>query len=123
MFIDGTPHPLHLAIGADWKVHYFTAAMATYPAFREEERQFLSDMAGTLGCRAMAALTSIQDALGLDYAGIDFALTPDRSVLLFETNATMVITPADPDPIWDYRWAALGCALDAAKEMLVRRTR
>ena len=44
MFIDGALYPLHLAISADWKVHYFTAAMAINAAHRDEERRFLDDM-------------------------------------------------------------------------------
>ncbi len=121
MFIDGVIYPLHLAIGADWKVHYFTAGMAANPAFREEERRFLDDMSATLGVPAMTALSRIQATLGLDYAGIDFALTQDGSVLLFEANATMVIDPPDTNPMWDYRRVAIGKALDAAKRMLSRR--
>ena len=52
MFIDGATYPLHLAISADWKVHYFTAAMAAEPAFRLEEQHFLDDMPAVLGARA-----------------------------------------------------------------------
>ena len=37
MFIDGVCYPLHLAISPDWKVHYFTAAMADNAAYRQEE--------------------------------------------------------------------------------------
>ncbi len=121
MFIDGVAYPLHLAISADWKVHYFTAAMAKSAAFREEERRFLDDMPAVLGERAMAALIGIGTTLGLDYAGVDFALAPDGSVLLFEANATMVIIPPEPDPIWDYRRPAIAAVLDAAKRMLLRR--
>ncbi len=123
MFIDGVAYPLHLAISADWKVHYYTAAMATEPAFRAEERRFLDDMPATLGQRATAALCQVQAALGLDYAGIDFALAADGSLLLFEANATMVINPPDPDPIWDYRRPAAAAALGAARRMLARRVR
>jgi hypothetical protein len=121
MFIDGALYPLHLAISADWKVHYFTAAMATNAAHRDEERRFLDDMPAILGERAMAALGGIGAALGLDYGGVDFALAPDGSVLLFEANATMVINPPEPDPIWDYRRRAIGDVLRAAKQMLLRR--
>jgi hypothetical protein len=121
MFIDGVAYPLHLAISADWKVHYFTAAMATSAAYRAEERRFLDDMSAVLGARAMAALAGIGAALGLDYAGVDFALAPDGSVLLFEANATMVIVPPDSDPIWDYRRRAVADVLEAAKQMLLRR--
>ncbi len=53
MLIDGVCYPLHLAISADWKVHYFTAAMARNAAHREEERRFLDDMPAVLGDRAV----------------------------------------------------------------------
>jgi len=118
MFIGGALYPLHLAISADWKVHYFTAAMEADPVFRREESRFLDDMAGVLGDRAMTALRHIQAVLGLDYAGIDFALAPDGSLLLFEANATMAIIPPDSDPIWDYRRRAVTDALAAARRLL-----
>jgi TPR repeat len=123
MFIDGVLYPLHLAISSDWKVHYFSAAMATQQHFRDEERRFLEDMAGTLGPRTLAALTRIAAALGLDYAGIDFGVDATGSVLLFESNATMAILTPAPDPIWDYRRAPIARALAAATQMVRRRAR
>ncbi|MEA2773660.1 MAG: hypothetical protein QOD93_6622 [Acetobacteraceae bacterium] len=117
MFIGGALYPLHLAISGDWKVHYFTAAMAANPAFRAEEQRFLDDMPAVLGDHAMMALTTIQATLGLDYAGIDFALSPDGSLLLFEANATMAIIPPDADRIWDYRRHAVTAALAAARRL------
>jgi hypothetical protein len=121
MFIDGALYPLHLALSADWKVHYFTAAMAKDAAHREEERRFLEDMPGVLGARAMTALAEIAKTLSLDYGGIDFGLSPDGSLLLFEANATMVINLPDPNPIWDYRRAPIARARDAAKQMIIDR--
>jgi hypothetical protein len=121
MFIDGALYPLHLAISADWKVHYFTAVMATNAACREEERRFLEDMPTVLGQRAMVALAGICAALGLDYAGVDFALADDGSVLLFEANATMAVIPPGPEPIWDYRRHAVEDVSLAVTRMLVRR--
>jgi len=120
MFIDGRMYPLHLAISSDWKVHYFSADMAGSAGFRDEERRFLLDMPGVLGPRAMNALAGVAAALGLDYAGIDFALAPDGSVLLFEANATMVVFPPGPEPMWDYRRAAVEATLEAARRMLDR---
>ncbi len=121
MIIDGVLYPLHLAISADWKVHYFTADMAAHAAHREEERRFLDDMPAVLGNRAMAALAEIGAAMGLDYGGVDFALASDGSVLLFEANAAMAIVPPDAEPIWDYRRPAVAAAQGAARHMLVRR--
>ncbi|MGD0106104.1 MAG: tetratricopeptide repeat protein [Rhodopila sp.] len=120
MFIGGALYPLHLAISADWKVHHFTASMAGNPAFRAEERRFLGDMPAILGDRAMTALARIEATLGLDYAGVDFALRPDGSLLLFEANATMAIMPPEADPIWNYRRPAASSALAAARRLLPR---
>jgi hypothetical protein len=118
MFIDGVAYPLHLAISSDWKVHYFSADMAREERFREEERRFLNDMPGVLGARAMRALEGIARALGLEYAGVDFGLAPDGSVLVFEANATMVVFPPTPEPMWDYRRPAIDTVLGAARRML-----
>jgi hypothetical protein len=120
MFIDGRLYPLHLAISADWKVHYFSADMAHNEAFRAEERHFLEDMPGVLGPRAMQALQRIAAALDLDYAGIDFALSPGGELLLFEANATMVVFPPGPEPRWEYRRAPIAQVIEAAKRMLDR---
>jgi hypothetical protein len=102
-------------------VHYFTAEMATNRAGREEECRFLNDMPAVLGQRAMLALNGICAALGLDYAGVDFALARDGSVLLFEANATMAIIPPGPDPIWDYRRRAAENVSLAVTRMLSQR--
>jgi glutathione synthase/RimK-type ligase-like ATP-grasp enzyme len=120
MFIDGAVYPWHLAISADWKVHYYTAAMEDHPSHREEEKQFLENMPEVLGGRAMAALRALQHRLGLDYAGVDFALGKDGAVLLFEANATMTMNAPPPGAIWDYRRAAVAAAQKAVADMLRR---
>ncbi len=121
MFVDGVLYPLHLAISANWKVHYFTADMASNESHREEERRFLDDMHAVLGERAVSALEGIRTVLGLDYAGIDFALAPDGSVILFEANATMVVVPPGPEPVWQYRRRASDAVLEAVTRMFSRR--
>jgi len=123
MFIGGQIFPLHLAISDDWKVHYFTADMAESSEYRRQEETFLNHMATTLGPAAMEALSRINALLGLDYAGIDFGLAEDGSLLLFEANATMVINPAGPEPIWDYRRAPIEHALNAVHSMMLDRAR
>ena len=50
--------------------------------------------------------------------GVDFAVGADGSLLLFEANATMVINPPAPEPVWDYRRAPMARALAAARELL-----
>ncbi len=121
MMVDGRIYPLHLAVATQWKVHYFSAAMADHPEHRAEEAAFLTNMPRVLGERAMAALEGINDILGLDYGGIDFGVNAEGEVLLFEANATMVINPPEPDPRWDYRRAPIQTVLDAVRAMLLER--
>jgi len=121
MFIGGALFPLHLAVSPDWKVHYFSAAMAESAAARAEEAAFLADMPGVLGAKAMAALAEVGAQLGLDYGGIDFGLSPAGEVLLFEANAGMVIQPPGPEPIWNHRRPPIARALAAVQEMLLER--
>jgi hypothetical protein len=59
--------------------------------------------------------------LGLQYAGIDFAVAGDGSILVFEANATMVVFPPGPDAMWDYRRRAINDVLEAATRMLLKR--
>lgn len=121
MMIGGRLYPLHLAISRDWKVHYFSGAMAEDEALRAEEARFLGDMTGTLGPRAMQALEAIQETLDLDYGGVDFGVGGGGDLLLFEANAVMNILPPGPDATWDYRRPAAQAALAAARAMLAER--
>ena len=122
MMIGGQIYPLHLAISGNWKVHYFTSDMADKPDHRLEEALFLGDMRKALGDKAFAALMRIRDALGLDYAGIDFGISASGDLLLFEANATMVIASPDPDPRWAYRRTAISTILDAVVAMIRKKS-
>jgi tetratricopeptide (TPR) repeat protein len=121
MIVDGRIYPLHLAISRQWKVHYFTADMADHADYRSEDAAFLNDMPAALGQKAVTALGRIANELCLDYGGIDFGLSPDGDVLLFEANATMVVNPPDPDERWAYRRHAVTTILDAVRDMILGR--
>ncbi len=95
IFIDRAPMPYHLAISPYWLVHYFSAEMG-HDDRVAEELAFLADMPGCLGPVATAALGAIARRLDLDYCGADFSLLPDGRVLLFESNATMLVHPEAP---------------------------
>jgi hypothetical protein len=118
MMIDGQLYPLHLAISSHWKIHYFTAEMAEDAGHRVQDAKFLENMPGVLGPRAMEALAHIQATLGLDYAGVDFGLSATGDLLLFETNATMVVNPPEPDEKWAYRRPAVERIFAAVRRML-----
>lgn len=121
MFVDGKMYPLHLAVSPHWKIHYFSADMTENAANRAEDERFLNDMQGVLGPVAIAALARIEDALGLDYAGIDFAVDAGGRVLLFEANATMVVAQPGADTRWDYRRPAVAAILNAFQELVMAR--
>jgi tetratricopeptide (TPR) repeat protein len=121
MMVGGELYPLHLAISEDWKIHYFSADMADRPDHRAEEARFLADMPGALGNRAMTALRQIQEVLGLDYGGIDFAVNQRGEVLLFEANATMVVEQPCEDERWDYRRAAIDRIHQAVRNLLMKK--
>jgi tetratricopeptide (TPR) repeat protein len=121
MFVDGRLYPLHLAIAHQWKVHYFSAAMADDDAYRDEERAFLTDPRGTLGQTAWSALERVRTTLDLDYGGVDFAIGGDGRLVVFEANATMVILPPDAEECWSYRREPIAAVRSAVAAMIARR--
>lgn len=121
MIIDGHLYPLHLAISQQWKVHYFTADMADRADHRSEDAAFLDNMPAVLGQKAVTALEQIAVRLDLDYCGVDFALSPQGDVLLFEANATMVVNLPGSDERWAYRRPAVTKILNAVASMILDR--
>ena len=79
-------------------------------------------MRAAIGDKAFGALTGIRDALGLDYAGIDFGLGTNGDLLLFEANATMVISAPDRDERWAYRRTAIDTILEAVVAMIKQKS-
>jgi tetratricopeptide (TPR) repeat protein len=120
MAIDRRLYPLHAATSSHWKVHYVTADMGD-PAHRDDDAAFLADPERVLGPAAIAALERIVALLDLDYVGIDFGLGPDGRVVVFEANATMIVLPPGPDPIWDYRREPVARVITAAQAMVRAR--
>jgi glutathione synthase/RimK-type ligase-like ATP-grasp enzyme len=121
MMIDGQLYPTHLAIGDDWKLHYYNAHMLDHPERLAEDREFMENMDRFVGPGVMAALKQIQKVLGLDYGGIDFGLNSRREILVFEANANMAVFPPEEDERWNFRRPALERICSAVRTMLVNR--
>lgn len=98
VFVDGVPHPLHLAIHDDWAVWYYNAGMDRHPDRLAEEARFLADMTGWLGLRATAALARLGRRIDLDVFGIDAGVMPDGRLVLFEIETGMIVSDACRDP-------------------------
>jgi aromatic-L-amino-acid/L-tryptophan decarboxylase len=122
MMVDQELYPLHLAISNQWKIHYFSADMADCNEHRQEDAGFLNDMSGVLGPQAMATLEHLKQALGLDYAGVDFGLDQQGNVLLFEANATMIVQEPDEGEKWDYRRPAVASIHAAVHRMFIKHS-
>jgi len=122
MIVDRQLYPLHLAISRNWKVHYFTSDMAQSASYRRKEAVFLDDMGEAVGARGVAALERVSAVLGLDYGGIDFAVSAAGDILLFEANATMVVIPLAADAKWDYRRPAFERVYAAVRRLIVERS-
>jgi len=93
IFVDRRPYPYHLAIAADWLVHYETSGSRDHAARIAEELRFLEDPEGSLGLAAATAIAEVGRRLDLDYAGVDFGILPDGRAVVFEANATMLTHP------------------------------
>jgi hypothetical protein len=121
IFVDRKPYPYHLAIGSHWLLHYDTAEMLN-PSWKVlEEAWFLGDPIGVLGAAAWAALEAIAQRLDLDYAGIDFSVLPDGRLLVFETNATMLVHPESYHEELKFKNFYVQNILDAFDRMLEQR--
>jgi hypothetical protein len=84
-------------------IHYLNADMAEFAWMREEEARFLADLSSVFAGRAGATLTAIAARCGLDYCGMDCAITPDGDVLVFEIDAAMLVHLWDPIDVYPYK--------------------
>jgi hypothetical protein len=121
MIVDGKLYPLHAAVGATWKLHFFSGTHGDEE--RALDQAFLADPQAVIGTRAFSALHAIATVLNLDYGGIDFAVDPAGNVLVFEANATMTVPEADVDPQFAYRTKALDTVADAVMWMFITSAR
>ena len=123
MAIGGELYPVHAAVSRAWKVHYFSADMASNPEHRAEDEHFINDPEAVLPPAAMTALREIGFLLDLDYAGVDFSIDGRGRLIVFEANATMSMVPPDPDPRFSYRVGAVNRVFAAFDAMLAANTR
>ena len=91
VFVDAVPFPLHLAIHNDWAVWYYNAGMQACPRKQAEERRFLDHLPAAMPERAVSCLQEIGRRVGLDYFGLDCAVTRDGRLLVFEVETGMIV--------------------------------
>ncbi len=118
--IDGVPFACHMAVSANWMIHYVNADMYTDAQRRAEEAVFMADF-DAFAKRHRAALHAIYERTTLDYVCIDCAETPDGQLLVFEIDHVMVIHAMDPEDMFPYKQAHMGKVRDAFREYIFQR--
>lgn len=103
VFMDCVPFISHLAISADWIVHYLSAGMAASAWKRAEEAAFMASFDADFAVRHARAFASLCDAIQLDYFGIDCSETRDGRLLLFEVDIAMIVHTLDAPEAFDYK--------------------
>jgi len=120
VWVDGRPFPCHMAIGADWKMWYLNADMASSPAKRAEEEQFMSTFDDGFARRHAQALAVAVERFGLEYVGIDCAEMPDGRLLVFEGDIALVAHDMDPPDLYPYKGPQMRKLFTAFYDMLKR---
>ena len=90
-FIDGTLYPVANVFNNTWNTHSGDRynIMDKTKWMQAQERAYLGDPCGYLGCENFNRMHTIRDLIGLDFFGIDFTILPDRTIFIFELNAAM----------------------------------
>jgi tetratricopeptide (TPR) repeat protein/glutathione synthase/RimK-type ligase-like ATP-grasp enzyme len=121
ILIDGIAYPFHMAVRDHWMVHYYNAHMELSASRRAEEEAFLADMAQDLGPRALAVFEKIGKIVDIDYFGIDFGLSPDGRVVLFEVDVAAIVHMMDDKEIYGYKHKYVPRVINAAKQLITDR--
>lgn len=109
----------HMLVSDEWNVHAKDRVrfMAERPELVAEERA-LFEHEEFFPASVAQVLAAIRERMGLDFFGMDFGVTPDGKVVLFEANATMSFFPFSPDPQFDYLKRCFAPAQAAFRELL-----
>jgi len=88
LIMNGRILPRHYMTGEDWMVHgnLHEEYMASRDSCKKDEINFLHNYRKMISTEALESLKTIYKKSGLDYLGFDFAIMPDKSLLIFEIN-------------------------------------
>jgi hypothetical protein len=94
----------HLLTTDQWNVHVSerNRFMLDRPDLIEEEIRLLDRPEGAFPDAIHAMFRAVQERIGLDFFGMDFAIGRDGRAILFEANATMSFFPLEPHPRFAY---------------------
>ena len=111
----------HMVISDNWNVHVRerTRFMSERPELIAEERA-LFESEEPFAPEVRKVFDAVRERMPLDFFGMDFGITRDGQVVLFEANATMSFFPLWPtqDPQFIYLAKCLDPAAAAFRELL-----
>jgi hypothetical protein len=111
----------HMVVSDNWNVHVSerTRFMSHRPDLVAEEKA-LFESAEPFSPEVNAVFDAVRERMPLDFFGMDFGMTRDGQVVLFEANATMNFFPLWPtqDPQFIYLTKCLEPATEAFRELL-----
>lgn len=124
-FIAGKVYPYHLAISNNWLIHHHTSLMKEHEWMRKEEESFLENYVDYLYCcnNISKILSDINDAIALDYFGLDCALLKSGEIVLFESNPAMVVRLDDPRDKFAYKYVHVPKIAKAYQDMVLAKIR
>jgi hypothetical protein len=109
----------HMLVSDHWNVHADDRSrfMSGHPEAVAAERALL-ESSDPFAPNVHQVLEAVRHRMPLDFFGLDFGVTPDGSVVLFEANATMSFFPFSDDPQFDYLKRCVVPARDALRDLL-----
>lgn len=109
----------HLLVSESWNVH--ADARFDFMAERSEliaEERTLFESDAPFAPKVQAVLDAVRERMPLDFFGMDFGLTQDGRVVLFEANATMSFTPNLVVPKFEHLASRFDAAQVAFRDLL-----
>ena len=117
--INGEAFACHMAVSANWMIHYVNAGMYEDADKIAEEADFMEHFP-EFRQRHLAALQAISKLTGLEYLCLDGAETADGRLLVFEIDHAMVVHAMDPIDLFPYKQTHMSKVQHAFRDMLFR---
>lgn len=88
LIIGGKICPRHYMTGEEWMVHgdLHEEYMSKHIETKKAEINFINNYRKMISEESLNSMMELYKRSGLDYLGFDFAIRPDKSILIFEIN-------------------------------------
>ena len=119
--VNGVAFACHMAVSANWMIHYVNAGMYEDAQKRAEEAGFMANF-DDFARRHQSALDAIFTRTKLDYLCLDCSETRDGQLLVFEIDHAMVVHAMDLEHMFPYKRQHMQKLQNAFRDFLFRLT-